>query len=425
MNWLMKMSKTLEENAIESSSSHRPKPRLAVVVSHPIQYYAPYYRAIAAAGRVDIKAFFCSRIGLNPILDPLMGVEIAWKADLLGGYEHEFLPEADSIIKTGFSEVNNPSITSRLEAYRPNVILVHGYASKTLLRAIFWARGNGVPVMNISDRSLFGLTTPLRQAARRVVLPLILKQYSAFLCLGDAVEEFYRTFGAKQEQIFRVPNMLDESFWAFRDKKSQARAEMRATLGLTDDDFAVLYVGKFIPLKRVQDLVEAAERLEKRRASKRRVHIIFAGDGMMRAELEARAKAQNLPTHFLGFINIDNLPRYYCAADALAHPSENESFGIIALEASIYGLPLIISDRVGAVGPTSIARPDENAIIYRCADVEALSEALERLANEPETCARMSEASLRFSQDHDGRMSVENTMRAVDFCLANSRKAKI
>ncbi len=392
------------------------RPRLAVVVSHPIQYYTPYYRAIAADGRVAIKAFFCTRIAVDEVIDPRMGVKISWKTDLLSGYEHEFLPEAADIKTYKTFDVNNPSVTARLDEYKPDVVLIHGYAHVTLMRTMLWCRLNGVPLMNISDRSLLGLTTPLRKQLRKVVLPWILKQYTAFLVISDAVHEFYASFGARKEQIFRVPNMLDAGFWSCRDRQDVERQRVRTELGLSDE-FVVLYVGKFIPLKRVHDLVAAAERLSKRSSTQRSIRFVFAGDGPQRKEIEREAKAKKLPIEFLGFVNIDKLPAYYCAADALAHPSENECFGIIALEAAVFGLPLVLSDRVGAIGPTSIARRDENTLVYPCADIDALAACLSKLADEPETCARMSEASLRFAQDHDGRMSVRNTLAAIDYCL--------
>ena len=77
-----------------------PPIRMAVVVSHPIQYYAPFYRALNQDHGIEVKAFFASRIGLDKIYDPGMGVEIEWASDLLGRYEHEFLPGSENNKKT-------------------------------------------------------------------------------------------------------------------------------------------------------------------------------------------------------------------------------------------------------------------------------------------------------------------------------------
>lgn len=401
------------------------RPKLAVVVSHPIQYYAPYYRAIAAEGSVEIKAFFGSRFGIDNKVDPGMGVEVAWKADLLGGYAYEFLPEAPGITGFAFREMDNPSVTAKLEDYDPDVVLVHGYAQGTLARTILWCRRNGVPLLNISDRSFSGLSTPLRRLARRIVLPLILKQYGAFLVIGDSIHRFYSSFGAREEQIFRVPIMLDEGFWALRGQKEEARRQMRAELGLRDDELAILYVGKLIPRKRPKDLLAALRLIQQRQdGAGRNVRILFAGNGEMLSALEEEARRHDLPATFLGFVNIDQLPRYYCAADVLAHPAENESYGIITLEASVFGLPLILGDKVGAIGPTSIARPGVNTLVHRSGDAQGLSEAILRFAGDPGLREEFGRASAALARDHEGAISVRNTLDAIDYCLRRSKRWK-
>lgn len=401
------------------------RPKLAVVVSHPIQYYAPYYRAIAAEGSVEIKAFFGSRFGIDNKVDPGMGVEVAWKADLLGGYDHEFLPEAPGITGFAFREMDNPSITAKLDEYDPDVVLVHGYAQATLARTILWCRRRGVPLLNISDRSFSGLSTPLRRVARRLILPLILKQYGAFLVIGDSIHRFYHSFGAREEQIFRVPIMLDEGFWALRERKDKARRQMREELGLGDDELAILYVGKLIPRKRPQDLLAALRLIKQRQdGAGRNVRVLFAGNGEMLSALEEEARLHDLPATFLGFVNIDQLPRYYCAADILAHPAENESYGIITLEACVFGLPLILSEKVGAIGPTSIARPDVNTLVHRSGDAQELSDAILRLAGDPDLRDGFGGASAVLARDHEGAMSVRNTIEAIRYCLRRSKKRK-
>lgn len=54
--------------------------RLAVVASHPVPYHITIYRAVAKDGRVDVKAFFASRIGVDNKPDPGMGVSKEYAA---------------------------------------------------------------------------------------------------------------------------------------------------------------------------------------------------------------------------------------------------------------------------------------------------------------------------------------------------------
>ena len=400
-----------------SHNSTIARPRLAIIATHPVPYYVPLYRALAEHGALHIRTFYATRVGLDKLVDPGMGVEIIWKTDLLGGYEHEFLPGAEKIHSTHPREVDNSGVSASLMRFRPDVVLIHGYMWKTAVRALLWCRFNRIPAMMISDGSLHTGTNALIAKLKSIVLPSIFRQFSAFLCVGDANERYFETFGVPRARIFRVPAMVDDNFWAYREQRATTRAATRAKLGLQDNDLAVLFVGKLIARKRPGDLLEALKLLATRSATPKRVHVIFAGDGVQRAELELAAARVGLPARFLGFVNIDSLPAYYCAADVLAHPAEIETFGMIVIEAAVLGLPLVLSDRVGAIGPTSAARSGENALVYRCGDVTGLTHQLARLASEPETLQRLARESLRIAADHDGHVSVSGAMDAVRSCL--------
>lgn len=400
------------------------KIRFAVVVSHATPYYTPYYRALVEHGGLDVRAFFCSRAGLDKTLDAGMGVELAWQTDLLSGYDSVILPEASHITELTMWKVNNPSVGRVLAEFAPDIVLLHGYTQRTSMRTLAWCRRNRVPALMISDSSLH-IGTPLHmRVAKRAFLPIIFRQFSAFLSIGDANQRYLETFGVARSRIFRVPNMVDQNFWDHRERRSQERARVRSELGLNDKDLMVLYVGKLIGRKRPGDLVAALARLRSMPPTERPISVVFAGDGAQRAELEREVASLGLPARLLGFVNIDTLPGYFCAADLLAHPAEIEAFGVIVLEAAILGLPLVLSHRVGSIGPTSIARPGQNALIYPCRDVDALAHALRRLANEPQTLTQMGAASLRISEELDWRMSVRNTLAAIDYCLGGRRTAQ-
>src|SRR6266436_1505885 len=396
--------------------------RFAVVASHPIPYYTPFYRDIARRG-IRVRAFFATGVGLQKSIDPGMGVELAWKTDLLSGYEHVILPEAENIKALTFRQVDNPSIGPALSAFTPDVVLIHGYTLRTMLRALVWCRRKRIPALMISDSSLHSCTSPRMRLAKKVLLPLLFRQFSAFLTIGDTNQTYVETYGGRREQIFRVANMIDEGFWAHRERRREERTRVRAELGLGEDELVVLFVGKLIERKRPGDLLAALASLRSMPGSRRPIRVLLAGDGAQRAILHQQAAAQRLPARFLGFVNIDALPGLYCAADVLAHPAEIETFGVIVIEAATLGLALVLSDRVGAIGPTSIARPGENALVHPCHDVAALAAALHRLASEPETLARLSAASLRISQELDGQMAVSGALAAIDYCLGRPSAA--
>jgi len=88
--------------------------RLAIIVSHPIQYFAPWYRELAKVSDLKLKVFFCCDWGVKTYMDPGFKVEMAWDIPLLEGYAHEFLSLARPIRRLGFREVDNPGVGAAL-----------------------------------------------------------------------------------------------------------------------------------------------------------------------------------------------------------------------------------------------------------------------------------------------------------------------
>lgn len=387
--------------------------RLAVVVSHPIQYFVPLYRALAAELSLDLHVLFASRIGLDKTFDPVMGVPVAWATDLTGGYSHEFLLEAGRIDKVGFRDVDNPSVSGALRRFAPDAVILHGYAMLTMLRALAWCRVHGVKAILLSDSSSHGAPAGPRRWAKMMIAPLLLRQYGAALTMSERGERHLASLGYPSNRMFRTPVMIDAGFWSARGERARLRAVERSRLGLAEDAFVVLYVGKLYPGKRVFDALRALEEFKDERFGVGVVTLLVAGDGIEREALRQFAMERGLDVRMLGFVNVDALPQFYAAADALVHPAESEQYGMVVVEAAVVGLPLILSDRIGAVGASSIARPDVNALVYPCADIGALSRAMASLRNDVGLRAHMGAASLTISADHSGPESVRAVLRAV------------
>ena len=114
-----------------------------------------------------------------------------------------------------------------------------------------------------------------------------------------------------------------------------------------------------------------------------------------------------------GFVNVDQLPGYYCAADVLVHPSEHDPHPLVCSEAACIGLPMILSDRVGAAGPTDIARVGQNALVYPCGDVAALARAIAQLHGDDGLCQEMAARSLEIYTHCGLEVAARAVARAV------------
>lgn len=395
--------------------------KVAIVVSHPIQHFVPFYRALAQEETIDLTVVFCSRIGLDPYFDKAMNTTIAWKMDLLGGYNHIFLPEAGSIISTGPCSVNNPSVGNELARQAPDAVLIYGYNYLTSLRALVWCQRNRVPAMMISDSELKTQRSSRIKRIKAVVVPRILRRFDAFLTVGDCNEDYYAHYGVPRARLFRSPFTIDEdTYLAARRDCASLRTARRRDLGLADGEVMALTVGKLSRHKRPGDLVEAA-RAVKAAGNRAKLRFVLVGNGEEMSRLQKIVEDEELPVLLAGFVNLDILPEYYAAADMIVHPSSRDPHPLVMSEGACLGLPLVISDRVGAAGPTDVARLGENTAVFPIGDVNALTKAVSTLAADATRRARMSVRSREIFDELDMRRSVKGALDAIDFATGSRR----
>lgn len=388
------------------------KRRLAIVVSHPIQHFVPLYRALAASEDIALRVFYASRIGLERYYDAEMKTEIAWSMDLLSGYDHVFLPGAEAIREVSFRSMNSPGLAAALDAFDPDAVMIYGYAQINALRAMAWTRRNRRNAMMISDSELRRPRSGPVGRIKAWLVPRIYARIDNFLSVGDCNEAYYRHYGIPAERIFRSPFTIDEqTYRAQLTRKDAARAALRAELGVAQDALLALFVGKLSARKRPFDLIAALR--TRRDAGGVPVHAVFAGNGETMAQMQEEAVREGLPAHFLGFVNVDRLPSIYAACDMLVHPSEADPHPLICSEAACLGLPMVLSDRVGAEGPTDIARAGDNALVFPVADVDALAARIDALANDPALRARMAARSLAIFDELDVNRSIDGIRRAM------------
>jgi len=99
------------------------------------------------------------------------------------------------------------------------------------------------------------------------------------------------------------------------------------------------------------------------------------------------------------------------AADVFALLSLHETWGVVVNEAAASGLPLVVSDRVGAA--YDLVRDGQNGFIVPGGDVEAAAVALKRLADDPELRRRAGDRSREIVAGWSYEPSVESFVAAV------------
>ncbi len=170
-----------------------------------------------------------------------------------------------------------------------------------------------------------------------------------------------------------VPNSVDlERF----DPDRYDRRTARASLGLTDEQFVVGFVGRLDRAKGPDLLVEAAARLPR---DERAWCVYMVGDGPEKASLAKRIRQLGLErTVILSGLH-ENTAEVMRAFDVAVVPSRREAFGIAALESMRMRVPVIASP-VG--GLPELIENGETGVVLSRLDVDTIAEAIRRLASD-------------------------------------------
>ena len=170
---------------------------------------------------------------------------------------------------------------------------------------------------------------------------------------------------------------------------SLERPAMRAQLGMAPDTFLVGTVGRLMPIKGLEYLIEAFAQFHRRRGAQES-KLVIVGDGPLRAALEQCAESHGVSrqVEFLGMrTDVYNLMR---AFDAFVLSSLHEGVPMVLLEAMALGVPIVAS-RVGGV--PEILEDRREALLVPARDAGALAREIEVLAGSSEIRALLIRAA--------------------------------
>jgi glycosyltransferase involved in cell wall biosynthesis len=386
--------------------------RLGIVTSHPVQYQAPLFRALAE--RADIHVYFAHRASADDQAEAGFGVGFNWDTDLQTGYPHSFLSNVSArpgIVQ--FYGCDTPDVGRALATDLPDVLVVFGWHFKSYLQAASAARVLGIPVMVRTDSHLDVPQLLAKRVLKSVVYPLFLRRFDVFLPAGTRAAAYLRHYSVPETRIRIVPYCIDVQ--AFRTRARQARSrheQIRAGWGATNDDLVVLFVGKLINLKRVNDLLDAVGTLVQ---AGRDIQVVLVGTGPVEAQLRQQASGLQVPATFAGFVNQNRLADYYVAADVLVLPSESETWGLVVNEAFACGLPAIVSDRVGCA--PDMIRAGLTGQVVPIGNTKCLADAIDELGSRMNGGA-MSHALAEMADRYSPGRSAEMLIAAADASLA-------
>jgi len=147
------------------------------------------------------------------------------------------------------------------------------------------------------------------------------------------------------KEMFALPQEKLELF--YENGVDQESIDAPRDFTITSEKFQILFVGRLVPYKGADMLVEAISRL--RPEMLRKIQVTIVGDGPERKKLETQVDLAQLreQIQFTGWIKQEATKNYYRAADIFCFPSVREFGGAVVLEAMAAGLPCVVIDHGG------------------------------------------------------------------------------
>jgi glycosyltransferase involved in cell wall biosynthesis len=378
------------------SLTEQPK-RLAIIVSHPIQYYAPLYQRLARRQDLVIKVFFGWHAGQVEIEDRGFARKLKWDIDLTDGYQFELVPNVASDPGTHhFLGLINPSLVGRVVAWQPDVVHVTGWASLSHLCALRALRRRKIPTLFRGDSHLLDAAPkgPRWQVKRRL-LQKVYSWPSAFLVVGKANRAYYEAFGVAADRLHPCPHSIDVGrFSGPAGPLERDAAAWRRQLDIPPDRCALVFAGKFERRKRPVELMRAVLGL-----TDPGIMLIMVGGGALENDVRSLAEAHPERFRVLPFQNQSRMPAVYRLGQLFVLPSASgETWGLSVNEALACGRPVLVSDRVGGAADVVDGASGK---VFSWSEPCALQHALEEMTRDRNRLSVMGQAAARRAWSFD------------------------
>ncbi len=367
--------------------------KLAIITTHPIQYYAPVFQLIRQRQKIDLKVFYTVGQQYHSSKhDPGFGKDVSWDIPLMEGYTYQWIENTSSRPGTrSFMGIKTPGLIKEIGNYHPDAVLVIGWAYQGHLQALRYFK-NKAPVYFRGDSTLLTGDTGIKRLFRYFLLKWVYSHVDHAFYAGKNNKAYFLKYGLKESQLSFTPHAIDNE--RFSASRAQEASALRASLKVNNDQVLILFAGKFEPVKNVELLLTAFIKIKQPD-----VHLLLVGNGIEEEKLKSQAKSCEIAgnIHFIPFKNQSEMPVYYQAADLYCLPSKSESWGLSVNEAMACGKAVLTSDKAGCAADLIV--DGQNGAVFKEGDADNLAACLNTLTTNKAQLAVFGERSEALIKD--------------------------
>ncbi|MFL5963572.1 MAG: glycosyltransferase [Gaiellaceae bacterium] len=291
---------------------------------------------------------------------------------------------------------------------RPDVLHTHTAKAGATGRiaAVLAGRARpGAVVHTYHGHVLSGYFQPRRERAYRVVERALAHATDRLIAVSEEVrDDLVRLRVAPAEKFAVVPYGFDLDARVRSDEATRLRK--RAEAGVAADAFVIGWAGRLTDIKRPLDLVRAAAAVDGGT-------LVLAGDGELRADVEALARELGMHDRMRLLGYVADMGAWYAAFDAFLLTSANEGAPVVAIEAQAAAVPVVATD---AGGTRTVVDNGETGFIVEIGDIGALADRLRLLRDDRDLRARLGATAAERMRS---RFSIERMVDDVERVYAD------
>lgn len=256
--------------------------------------------------------------------------------------------------------------------FRQSKIIIANPLTLCGIMSIFFCKLLRIPFILQSEGGLAKDGKGLKEQFKRFVLSGASLYLSGMSPKGD----YFLTYGATPEKIKQYPfSSLHKNDFPNRLLTQEEKSQLKKTIGIHEKNM-ILYVGQFIHRKGLDVLLNAFSEINLSAE-------LFLIGGVETEEYRRIIKEKKIKNvHFIDFIQLDELKKYYLAADLFVLPTREDTWGLVVNEAMTYGLPVITTNR--CVAGLELIENNKNGYLISIEDVINLHEKIVFLLANPD-----------------------------------------
>lgn len=254
-------------------------------------------------------------------------------------YEYKIYKGIHPTIGNMFAHFN-PGLLLKLWKGKYDIVVIGGVGSPTHILSPFVIPRSITKVMSI-ESNMFSVSR--KKGIGAILKKIIFKKVDAYQVTGNPQKKYIKFFypKAKNKMFIKLPNLIDEKIYKERVKElRKSKDQLRLELNVKKNIQVWILPAQLIDKKGILPFLNLLKDFKA-------IYLCILGDGPLREVISEFINIHNLNVHLTGFLQQEDIIKYYAIADIFVLPSLRDPSPLSPIEACAAGLPLLVSSRLG------------------------------------------------------------------------------